>query len=147
MIALLRIGLVSAVGKMLASGISSGLVVIALLAIPKPFWMLCVLCLIWGIAAGCSMSSGRTIIQNRAPQSHRARILSVYQLSFMGGAPLGALITGIAADWFGAHRAPLFALIGMSVLLLITASSTRLLKITLSEKEMDNIEETTRLAE
>ena len=147
MIALLRIGLIAAVGKLLASGISTGLLVIGLLAIPKPFWMLCGLCVLWGVAAGCSMSSGRTIIQNRAPNSHRARILSVYQLSFMGGAPLGALMAGLAADWFGPHRAPLFSLIGMAVLLMIVAGSTRLLNISLSEEEMEHIEETTQLAE
>lgn len=146
MIILLRIGLISSVGKLLASGVSSGLVVIGLIAIPKPFWVLACLCVAWGVVAGCSMSSGRTIIQNRAPNSHRARILSVYQFSFMGGAPLGALITGLVADIFGAHTAPLFSVFGMGAMIIIVVATTNLLKIRLSEDELENVEKTTRLS-
>ena len=145
MVLLLRIGLVSAVGKMLLAGVSSGLVIISSLAIPKPFWMLACLCVLWGIAAGFSMSSGRTIIQNRAPNSHRARILSVYQFSFMGGAPLGALFTGLVADTFGIHQAPLFSTIGMGLVLIMVATLSNLRFVRLTEGEMENVEETTRL--
>ena len=144
-IMLLRIGQIASVGRLLAGGISSGLVVIFLLSIEKPYWMLAVLCVVWGIAAGCSMSSGRTIIQNRAPDSHRARILSVYQLSFMGGAPFGALLTGILVDLVGVHQAPLFSVGGMGLTLLLILYFTRLWQIRLSEKEVDNVEKTTQL--
>ncbi len=146
MIALIRIGLVPAVGKLLLSGVSAGLLIIAALAIPKPFWVLACLCVLWGVAAGCSMSSGRTIIQNRAPDSHRARILSVYQFSFMGGAPLGALLTGLAADIFGVHQAPLISVVGMGMLILLVSSLTNLRFVRLSHDEMENVEETTRLS-
>lgn len=145
MITLIRIGLIPAVGKLLLSGVSCGLIVIALLAIPKPFWMLACLCVVWGVAAGCSMSSGRTIVQNRAPNSHRARILSIYQFSFMGGAPLGALICGLAADTFGVHKAPLISVVGMGVMIILVASLTNLRNVRLSENELENVEETTRL--
>ncbi len=144
-IMLLRIGQIASVGRLLAMGISSGLVVIFLLSIEKPYWMLAALCVFWGIAAGCSMSSGRTIIQNRAPDSHRARILSVYQLSFMGGAPFGALLTGILVDLFGSHQAPLFSVGGMGIILALVVCFSGLWNIRLSEREVDNVEETTRI--
>ncbi len=144
-IMLLRIGQIASVGRLLAMGISSGLVVIFLLSIEKPYWMLAALCVFWGIAAGCSMSSGRTIIQNRAPDSHRARILSIYQLSFMGGAPFGALLTGICVDLVGVHQAPLISVGGMGAVLLSVVCFSNLLNIRLSEREVDNVEKTTKL--
>ncbi|MBE8191750.1 MAG: MFS transporter, partial [Alphaproteobacteria bacterium] len=145
MVTLIRLGLIPAVGKMLLGGVSTGLLIVGALAVPKPFWALACLCVVWGIAAGCSMSSGRTIIQNRAPDSHRARILSVYQFSFMGGAPFGALLTGLVADRFGVHAAPLFSMAVMGVILLSVGIFSQLRFVRLSEDELENVEATTRL--
>jgi len=38
------------------------------------------------------LTQGRTIVQMAAPPSHPARILSLLQLGFMGGTPVGALL-------------------------------------------------------
>ena len=138
-----RLGRVKSVGRMLASGVSAGLVIIFLLGVEKPYWALALLCMIWGMAAGCSMASGRTIVQNRAPNSHRARILSVYQLSFMGGAPLGAFFIGVLADMFSIHQSPIFAGAGMAIIVVAVIFNTDLLNITLGDEEIENVERTT----
>lgn len=47
------------------------------------------------------MPTGRTLVQEAAAPSHRARILSIYSLGFMGAAPIGALSMGALADAIG----------------------------------------------
>jgi MFS family permease len=70
-----------------------------------PFYGLAALCALWGISAGINMTQGRTIVQMAAPPSHRARILSLFQLGFMGGAPVGALLVGYLAKITDVHTA------------------------------------------
>ncbi len=70
-----------------------------------PFYGLAALCAIWGVTAGINMTQGRTIVQMAAPPSHRARILSLFQLGFMGGAPIGALLIGYLAKLTDVHMA------------------------------------------
>ena len=42
------------------------------------------LCLVWGLGAGVVMTQARTLVQAAAPETHRARILSLFQLGLMG---------------------------------------------------------------
>ena len=56
---------------------------------------------VWGLAAGISIMMSRTIVQAAAPPHLLARVLSIYQLGFMGGAPLGAALMGVVADAAG----------------------------------------------
>ena len=61
---------------------------------------------ITGINAGFFMNLNLTLIQAYTPQHVMGRVMSVYTLCFMGGMPLGALISGFgaemtsAAGWF-----------------------------------------------
>jgi len=55
----------------------------------------------WGLIAAISMSMTRSIVQQAAPDTHRARILSVYQLVMFGGAPVGSILAGFSVDYFG----------------------------------------------
>lgn len=52
------------------------------------------------MGAGVVMTQARTLVQSAAPETHRARILSLFQLGLMSGAPVGALLI---ATW---SRAP-----------------------------------------
>ncbi len=78
-----------------------------LLAISQslPFYGLAALCAVWGVTAGVNMTQGRTIVQLGSPVSHRARILSLFQLGFMGGAPVGAFLIGYLAKLTDVHAA------------------------------------------
>ena len=44
----------------------------------------------WGLASGISIAMSRSIVQDAAPKEKLARVLSIYQLGFMAGAPIGA---------------------------------------------------------
>jgi hypothetical protein len=48
------------------------------------------------------LATTNTVLQLLAPEELRGRIVSVYVLAFMGLAPLGALLTGLAARAIGA---------------------------------------------
>lgn len=87
--------------------------------------MLLALIFVWGTGAGVTMTQGRTIVQMAAPPSHRGRVLALFQLGFMGGAPIGAPIVGVIAYGQGLPTAMLAAVVGMIVVLgVVLATST-----------------------
>jgi predicted MFS family arabinose efflux permease len=102
---------------MLLSLIASAFILLAM-SLKLPFYGLAALCAAWGISAGINMTQGRTIVQMAAPASHRARILSLFQLGFMGGAPVGALLVGYLAKLTDVHTACIPPAIIMMALLL-----------------------------
>jgi MFS family permease len=57
---------------------------------------------VWGMGASVFMNAGRTVFQERASESNRARVLSVYTLGFMGSAGLvGAPLSGALVELVG----------------------------------------------
>lgn len=104
---LLRTGHIERRGRVMIASLTSGAVVLALLGLPLPFWALCILIFIWGTGAGTTMTMGRTIVQLAAPDSHRARVLALYQLGFSGGAPVGSFCMGYLVGTMGIHSATL----------------------------------------
>ena len=91
---LLRIKRIQRLGAALMLALLMGGVAIFTLSFKPPLPVLLGVLVIWGMGAAVSMSMGRTIIQEFSPATHRARILSLFQLGFMGGAPLGAVAMG-----------------------------------------------------
>ena len=67
---------------------------LALLALHLPVWALFVVILLWGLFSGWSMVLGRTMVHDLAPKTHASRMVSVYQLSLFGAAPIGAWSCG-----------------------------------------------------
>ncbi len=63
----------------------------------------------WGLSGAIGMSMTRSIVQQAAPATHRARILSVLLLFNFGGAPIGALLSGILVKALGPLDAVLVA--------------------------------------
>jgi MFS family permease len=100
-----RIGQLKHPGRAMLISLALSAFVLIAMAFPLPFYGLAALCAIWGISAGINMTQGRTIVQLAAPPSHRARILSLFQLGFMGGAPIGALLIGYLAKLTDVHTA------------------------------------------
>ena len=74
---------------------------------------------IWGLCAGVSITMSRTIVQNAAPPAQLARVLSIYQLGFMGGAPLGAAMMGVLTDAVGPRNVALVPGLGLLTLVLV----------------------------
>jgi MFS family permease len=63
------------------------------------------------------MTQGRTILQMVAPPSHRARIMSLFQLGLGGGGPIGAFIAGSLASLLGLKLAMVLPALAMAVLI------------------------------
>jgi hypothetical protein len=82
-------------------------------AFDKPFWLFVAIVGVWGLATGVAMSMSRTITQSATAPAYLGRVLAIYSLGFMGGMPIGALITGAAAEMVGGRMAALIPGIGM----------------------------------
>jgi MFS family permease len=96
---------------LIAQFIGSAGILFLVAKVPYPAFISLVF--VWGLAAGVSIMMSRTIVQAAAPPRLLARVLSIYQLGFMGGAPVGAALMGIVADAAGPQLVILVPSIGM----------------------------------
>lgn len=85
---------------LIVSFLGRGLV-LAVLATHLPLWALLPGVVIWGMLSGLAITLGRVLTHTQAPDSHRSRVVSIYQLAFFGAAPLGAWLTGQVIAGFG----------------------------------------------
>ena len=100
-------------GRLLLIAQFIGSAAILILVNGAPYWVFLVLVFGWGLAAGISIMMSRGIVQEAAPPALLARVLSIYQLGFMGGAPLGAALLGVIVDHAGPNLVILVPSIGM----------------------------------
>lgn len=66
---------------------------------PMPVFM--AIMFLWGINMGVTTTLSRTMIQESAPEQYRGRILSVYNVGFLGAQPIGAMMLGAVIATFG----------------------------------------------
>ena len=88
-------------GRAIMLAMCMGSVTMTLVHFQPPLWLVLALVLIWGMSAGVSMSTARAIVQARAPESHRGRMLAAFQVAMMGGGPIGSLLAGYVASKLG----------------------------------------------
>lgn len=100
-------------GRILLAAQFIGSAGILFLTTHTPYPLFIALVFVWGLAAGVSIMMSRSIVQAAAPPHMLARVLSIYQLGFMGGAPLGAALMGVVADRAGPQLVILVPSIGM----------------------------------
>ena len=112
-----RLGAIRRPGRAIMVALALGTGVLAAMAIALPFVLLAVLCLVWGLGGGVTMTQGRTVVQLAAPDSHRARIMAVFQLGLFGGAPVGAVAMGYLAAAVGARASVLIPALAMLLVL------------------------------
>ena len=127
--ALKRFARIRRQGRAMMLASCGGAVVTLLIHFGLPLVVVDGLCLIWGMTAGVSMTMARTMVQVSAPASHRARILSVYQLAFMGGAPIGSFAMGFVVQQVGVLNAALVPAAGLVVLWLPMFARTGLWRL------------------
>jgi len=113
----IRLGALRWPGRAVLLALTGGAVVLAAMAVPTPLWGFALICLIWGVGAGVTLTQGRTIVQLEAPESHRARALAIFQLGFAGGAPVGALGMGYLTALTGPRPAAVYPAAAMIVVL------------------------------
>src|SRR3954470_22096266 len=103
-------------GRLVVSAVSVGSAILICMALQPPFWVLNALCFVWGLGAGITMTQGRTILQIVAPPTHRARVMSLFQLGLGGGGPIGAALAGTLASFLGLRLALVLPALAMAVL-------------------------------
>ena len=64
------------------------------------------------------MSSSASSSSGDSPKEKLARVLSIYQLGFMAGAPFGAAIMGALVDLFGPQKIAIVPAGGMIALII-----------------------------
>lgn len=87
-------------GALLLSAQAIGSMAILIMLAKPPHWVFLAIVFVWGLAAGVSIAMSRSIVQDAAPKNQLARVLSIYQLGFMAGAPFGAAVMGVLTDLF-----------------------------------------------
>jgi len=104
-------------GRLLLTAQLLGSLIILLMLRTVPHEVFLGIVFVWGLASGISIAMSRSIVQNAAPREQLARVLSIYQLGFMAGAPLGAAIMGYLTDAFGPQKIAIVPAVGMSALI------------------------------
>ena len=102
-------------GQTMMIAFGFGAIILAAIHFKPPLEILYLLMAVWGASSGINMSMSRSIVQEAAKASHRARIMSVYQLGFLGGAPLGSLGIGLVTDLLGPLDAVLVVIGGIAL--------------------------------
>jgi MFS family permease len=104
-------------GRLVVGAVSVGALILLGMAMQPPFLVLNALCFVWGLGAGITLTQGRTVLQIVAPPTHRARLMSLFQLGLGGGGPIGAFIAGTLASVLGLKLAMILPALAMVVLI------------------------------
>ena len=113
-------------GRLIATAVSAGFVILLALSTLPPFPVFLGLIFVWGVGAGVTMTQSRTVVQIVAPASHRARLMSLFQLGLSGGGPIGAVLTGAICALWGLQAAMFLPAAGMALLVLAVLARSRL---------------------
>ena len=105
-------------GRLLLTAQFLGSMVILAMLWEPPHEVFLAIVFVWGLAAGISIAMSRTIVQGAAPKDQLARVLSIYQLGFMAGAPLGAAAMGLMVEAFGPIKIAFVPALGMGGLII-----------------------------
>lgn len=113
-------------GRLIGVAVMVGAAVLFAMATLPPFPVFVALNFVWGIGAGITMTQSRTVVQIVAPATHRARLMSLFQLGLSGGGPIGAFLTGTICSVWGLKVAMLLPAGAMLVLIGVVLVRSRL---------------------
>ena len=112
--------------RALLTGALINSLIIGSLGLHPPQWLFLGLLFSWGASTGVAMSMGRTLVQEQAPASHRARVLAIYAFTLLGGGPLGGVLMGYLAEGLGPSSAALISSAATATAILTLAATTSL---------------------
>ena len=112
---LMKTGRIRYPGRALIFGTVFSCSFLLTLTLPLVDWLFYLILFFWGAGGGLIVIMSRSIVQENAPDTHRARIMSIFSLAMMGGSPIGSLLMGLLIDQVGVHIATLFPVIGMII--------------------------------
>jgi MFS family permease len=123
---LMRRGGMDRPGRALLIGGCASAALLSLLHLELPLWAFYVVVYLWGLCGGISMTMSRAIVQEGSPETHRARLMSVYSLGMMGGMPIGSIGLGWCVGQFGARNAVLVPVLGMVLVQVLLMTRSKL---------------------
>lgn len=106
-------------GRTALAALAASCAIQAAMGLGLPLPALMALTLAWGLSGAYFINANRTLYQIAAPPDLRARVLAVYQLGFLGGAPLGALSGGLVSAAVG----PEWMLLGAAACMLVVVTA------------------------
>ena len=112
---LMKTGRIRYPGRALIFGTLFSCSFLLTLTLPLVDWLFYLILFFWGAGGGLIVIMSRSIVQENAPDTHRARVMSIFSLAMMGGSPIGSLLMGLLIDQVGVHMATLFPVIGMII--------------------------------
>jgi hypothetical protein len=121
-------------GRLVVCAVSVGVVILLCMALQPHFLVMNGLCFVWGLGAGITLTQGRTVLQIVAPPTHRARLLSLFQLGLGGGGPIGAFVAGTLASVLGLRLAMVLPALAMVVLIAAVLTFSRVWPMRTVEK-------------
>lgn len=113
--ALIRLGGVRLPGRALCLSQFAGCLALAPIALESPQWVFYLSIFAWGMCGGVAMTMSRTIMQERAPATHRSRVMAAFSIAGTGGAPLGSLVMGFTIGALGVRWAVLIPIAGVTL--------------------------------
>ena len=113
--AMFRLGGVRLPGRALCLSQFAGCLSLTPIALASPQWAFYLSIFAWGMCGGVAMTMSRTIMQERAPASHRSRVMAAFSIAGTGGAPVGSLLMGFAIGALGVRWAVLIPIVGVTL--------------------------------
>lgn len=113
-------------GRLIGMAIAIGAVILVALSTLPPFPVFVALNFVWGLGAGITMTQSPTVVQIVAPATHRARMLSLFQLGLSGGGPIGAFLSGAICEVWGLRAALVLPAVAMVLLIVFVLVRSRL---------------------
>lgn len=116
-------------GVALLVGLTGASLALGAFALEPTFPGALVLSFVWGLSGAIGMVMTRTISQENASETHRARVLSLFHLALTGSAPAGSLAIGWVIDHLGAATAGIVPGTALLVAVLIAATTSSLPRV------------------
>lgn len=91
---------------------------LAMVGVVADFWWVGLWLVLTAFSFIMSLNAINACLQTHSLSFYRGRVMSVYSLFFLGSTPIGAMIAGLSASYFGAQMA-LFICAGLTWVLLI----------------------------
>ncbi len=95
---------VRGLGRVVAATSTTAGVALSAFALSHTLWVSIALLAVFGFGLVVTAASTNTILQSVADEDKRARVISLYVMSFLGLAPIGNFVAGAVAESIGAHR-------------------------------------------
>lgn len=134
----IRIGPIHRPGRLMMLSSLSAATFLTLIAVGLPFYGTSLCIFAWGLGAGVSMPMTRSVIQLSARPSHRARMLAVFQTTFMGAGPIGALIMGFAISKIGVTQSMIIPPIATLIVFVVVLLFTKIWQMPMPEQRVDD---------